>query len=109
VPALEVALFEDDAWADFTPLSSTRHVAQQLLGTAPIFEHVARQMGTDGLVLLGRKHLKEVVQLRTKLKYNEAKGSLLLVNSRVNPLTGLKRWVSLASGSAVMEDRKSVV
>jgi UDP-N-acetylglucosamine diphosphorylase/glucosamine-1-phosphate N-acetyltransferase len=103
VPALEVALFEDDAWADFAPLSSTRHVAQQLLGTAPIFEHVARQTGTEDLLLLGRRHLKEVVQLRTKLKYNDAKGPLLLVNARVNPLTGLKRWVSLASGSAVMD------
>jgi UDP-N-acetylglucosamine diphosphorylase / glucose-1-phosphate thymidylyltransferase / UDP-N-acetylgalactosamine diphosphorylase / glucosamine-1-phosphate N-acetyltransferase / galactosamine-1-phosphate N-acetyltransferase len=59
--------------------------------------------GGADLSLLGRTYLKEVVQRDTRVKYNDAKGAVLLVNARVNPVPDIAKWLDLAPGSAVID------
>ncbi len=50
---MSVVIFEDDRWADFSPLTSTRHVGQQILGGQTVIEQVAARMD-DPVSLRGR-------------------------------------------------------
>lgn len=100
---MEVSLFEDDTWRNFLPISATRHLGQQLLGTAPLFQHATRRFGVARASLLGRSYLKDTVEQATGLDYNDPSGARLLVNARLNPLVEVRGWTSLPAGSAVFD------
>ncbi len=100
---MEVALFEDDAWSNFVPISSTRHVAQQLIGDAPLYQHAARKLKGAEVTLIGREYLAACATQRTKLRYNDPERKVLLVNARVDPLVDLRKWAKLPTGSAVLD------
>ena len=104
---MEVALFEDDAWKNFVPISSSRHLSQQLLGTGTILDHLARRFKGREISLVGRAYLARLTSQRTGLRYNDPDTTVLLVNARVNPLSVLARWAELPLGSAVI-DREQV-
>ena len=100
---MEFSLFEDDKWGNFLPISATRHLGQQLLGTVPLLEHAMRRFGVPRVSLLGRNYLKDTVEEATRLDYNASTGAQLLVNARLNPLLDVKAWTTLPPGSAVFD------
>ena len=88
---MSVIIFEDDAWSNFYPFSSTRHVAQQLLGTGSIIGHLSSRVA-GGVSLSGRKYLAATVREETGLAFNEATdGTVTAINARINPLSDLGR------------------
>jgi UDP-N-acetylglucosamine diphosphorylase/glucosamine-1-phosphate N-acetyltransferase len=100
---MSVVIFEDDRWADFTPLSSTRHVGQQVLGTQTVIEHVTGRVD-DQVSLSGRGYLSGTVEEETQLRYNErADGSVLMINARINPLVDFERMIAGKSNFALLE------
>ena len=99
---MELALFEDDAWANFVPVSSTRHLAQQLFGTSTILNRVREKVKGAQVSLVGRDYLAALERRRTGLPYNETDGRALLVNARVNPLANLEKTASIGRDDVVV-------
>ena len=64
---MSVLIFEDDAWPNFYPFSSSRHVAQQLLGTGSVIGHLSALAG-GGVSLWGREYLSATVRRRRALR-----------------------------------------
>lgn len=100
---LDLALFEDDAWSNFTPVSSTRHLARQIIGASTLIEHVVRALKGANVVLLGRDYLEGLERERTRLPYNEIPSSVLLVNARLNPLAGIEKLARSAQGKVILD------
>lgn len=100
---MEAALFEDEAWVNFTPISSNRHLAQQLSGDATVYEHVARRLKGAELSLLGRNYLAKLAAQCTGMRYNQPEGTTLFINARISPLVDIARWAKLPVGSVVTD------
>ena len=96
-------IFEDDAWIDFTPIASTRHLAQQIVGTKSILDHVASR--AEGAVsLAGREYLAEAAKEETGKGYNEMPdGRVLLINARFDPRVDLEGIVAGKSDFALID------
>ncbi len=100
---MSVVIFEDDRWSDFQPLSSTRHVGQQILGRGSIIEEVKGRVD-DEVSLSGRSYLAKSVEEDTNLSYNErVDGSVLAVNARINPLKEFEEMVAGKSNFALLD------
>jgi UDP-N-acetylglucosamine diphosphorylase / glucose-1-phosphate thymidylyltransferase / UDP-N-acetylgalactosamine diphosphorylase / glucosamine-1-phosphate N-acetyltransferase / galactosamine-1-phosphate N-acetyltransferase len=96
-------IFEDEGWTNFTPIASTRHVAQQILGSRTVVEHFAAR--AEGAVsLAGRDYLAESVREETGLGYNEKPdGKVLIINARIDPSVDLEGIVAGKSGFALID------
>lgn len=84
-----------------------RHLSQQLLGDRPLFEHIAGRFKVRPS-LVGREYLAGLARERTGLRYNDFKGSVLMVNARVNPLVLTEKLAKIRPDSVIM-DRGQVV
>jgi UDP-N-acetylglucosamine diphosphorylase / glucose-1-phosphate thymidylyltransferase / UDP-N-acetylgalactosamine diphosphorylase / glucosamine-1-phosphate N-acetyltransferase / galactosamine-1-phosphate N-acetyltransferase len=106
---MSVLVFEDERWENFLPLTLTRHVSQQLLGTKPILDHVAG-LFDETIALAGRGYLSEVVGERTGLSYNaELEKEVFIVNGRLNPLVDIRKMIAEKSDFALMDHGDVVV
>lgn len=100
---MEVVIFEDDLWPDFQPLSSTRHLAQQVLGTRTLVQSFAEKLGSAPS-LTGREYLAATARHATGLSYNEAvDGRVLAINARTNPLVDVTKLAERRGGVALVE------
>ncbi|MDA4114795.1 MAG: putative sugar nucleotidyl transferase [Thaumarchaeota archaeon] len=99
---MSVVIFEDDRWSDFYPLSSVRHLGQQILGTESIIDQVAGRVD-DEVSLSGRTYLEETVKEETNLSYNEkVDGTVLVINARMNPLLDFETMAAGRSDFALL-------
>lgn len=106
---MSIVIFEDERWENFAPLTLTRHVAQQLLGTRTILAHVA-SIFEDKVAIAGRRYLADVVSEQTGLDYNgPLEREVFIVNGRLNPLIDLKRMIAEKSDFALMDHGEVVV
>jgi UDP-N-acetylglucosamine diphosphorylase/glucosamine-1-phosphate N-acetyltransferase len=85
-----------------------RHLSQQLLGDAPLFEHVSKRLKSE-LSLVGRGYLEGLARERTGLRYNDIEGAVLLINARLNPLTLTEKFAKVKPGSVVIDRGKVAV
>jgi UDP-N-acetylglucosamine diphosphorylase/glucosamine-1-phosphate N-acetyltransferase len=104
-----VVVFEDESWGNFLPLSLTRHVSQQLLGTSTILGHLSGLLEGE-VVLAGRELVAEVAREETGLDFNGPfEKDVFLINARTNPLADLGRMVSGRTDFALVDASGSVV
>lgn len=85
---MPMLVFEDEKWRDFAPLSTTRHVSEQLLGPCTLYGHLASKL-PGGISFLGREYLGQVTRERTGVSYNVPQDGMM-VNGRLNPLKGMR-------------------
>lgn len=109
----DIALFEDEAWSNFAPISCTRHLSQQVFGTKTILEHVAGEhpspSGPRVTSLIGRDYLGALERRKTALEYNDLRGSrAMLVNARVDPLRSSRALGQLKDGQALLSEGRVV-
>jgi UDP-N-acetylglucosamine diphosphorylase/glucosamine-1-phosphate N-acetyltransferase len=100
---MSAIIFEDERWADFRPISSTRHMAQQVLGSRSVAEQVGSRLEGE-MVLWGRDYLARTAKEATGLSYNERPdGAVLAINARINPLVDFEGMVGGRSEFALLD------
>ena len=88
---MSVAVFEDDGWTRFAPLSLTRHLSQLNWGTKTLLEALAESLPGEGLTLWGREELRQTTTERLRTEYNtKTEGDVLIVNARARPTRALQ-------------------
>ena len=105
---MSTVVFEDESWENFVPMSLTRHVSQQLIGTATILDYLSKRFG-EGISLAGRALVADVASEETGLEFNGAlEKDILLINGRMNPFADHPRSVTKKS-SFVLTDKSGDV
>lgn len=102
-------VFEDEGWRGFAPMTLTRHVSQQLLGSSSLLSHIQKLVGVP-VTLCGRHYLAEMEQERTGLPYNEeVEGRVLAINGRARPAPELKKLAGRSDRFVVLDGEGAVV
>ena len=81
-------IFEDDLTSNFYPLSLTRPVFDQLLGSSTLLRQIIESTAIDSIGVNVRKHLIPITRSKNKdIRVNQIddEGDILLVNSLINP------------------------
>jgi UDP-N-acetylglucosamine diphosphorylase/glucosamine-1-phosphate N-acetyltransferase len=84
-------VFEDDKWANFSPLNLLKHTSLLRWGTKPLLDLLPGSAGGGFEVeAWGRDELGEVTTASEGISYNsEHRSTVLLINSRARPGPGL--------------------
>jgi UDP-N-acetylglucosamine diphosphorylase/glucosamine-1-phosphate N-acetyltransferase len=104
-----VVVFEDEGWENFVPLSLTRHVSQQLLGTGTILSHLSKMFEGE-VALAGRGLVAAVAKEETGVEFNgPLEKDVFLINARTNPIADLGSIVSKKTDFFLLDGTGGVV